>query len=131
MSMLSARHLQQFHRSKLLCGMYGFMAKLSVSRLNIYQILMRYLLNFRTSIYSTSSSDQEGSGVVISTLETVPRARQQQSLGKIEIFLALLMVSRKIKGGNQKRAVVAAAEIFQILVRINEFQKYIIECCRI
>ena len=50
---------------------------------------------------------------------------------KLKWFLALLMVSRKIKGGNQKRAVVAAAEIFQILVRINEFQKYIIECCRI
>ena len=50
---------------------------------------------------------------------------------KLKWFLALLMVSRKIKGGNQKRAVVAAAEIFQILVRINEFQKYIIEFCRI
>ena len=50
---------------------------------------------------------------------------------KLKWFLALLMVSRKIKGGNQKRAAVAAAEIFQILVRINEFQKYIIECCRI
>ena len=89
MPMLSARHLLQFHRSKLLCGMYGFMAKLSVSRLNIYQILMRYLLNFRTSIYSTSSSDQEGSGVVISTLETVPRARQQQSLGEIEMISSI------------------------------------------
>ena len=44
---------------------------------------------FRTSIYSTSSSDQEGSGVVISTLETVPRARQQQSLGEIEMISTL------------------------------------------
>jgi len=43
----------------------------------------------RTSIYSTSSSDQEGSGVVISTLETVPRARQQQSLGEIEMISSI------------------------------------------
>ena len=39
----------------------------------------------RTSIYSTSSSDQE-SGVIISTLETVPRSRQSQSLGEIEMI---------------------------------------------
>ena len=43
---------------------------------------------------------------------------------KLKWFLALLMVRRKIKGGNQKRAVVAAAEIFQILVKIKTmFQK--------
>ena len=41
-----ARHLQQIHWSKLLCGMYGFMAKSSVSRLNICQILMRLLCLF-------------------------------------------------------------------------------------
>lgn len=46
----------------------------------------------RTSIYSTSSSDQEssaannqGQGLIISTLEPVPRARQQQSLAEIEM----------------------------------------------
>jgi hypothetical protein len=38
-----ARHLLQIHWSKLLCGMYGFMAKSSVSRLNICRILMRYV----------------------------------------------------------------------------------------
>ena len=38
----------------------------------------------RTSIYSTSSSDQEG--VVISTLEPVPRSRQHQTLqGEMEL----------------------------------------------
>ena len=37
-----ARHLQQIHWSKLLCGMYGLMAKSSVPRLNVCQILMRY-----------------------------------------------------------------------------------------
>lgn len=39
----------------------------------------------RTSIYSTSSSDQEGNNVVISNLEPVPRSRQHQSLGEIEM----------------------------------------------
>ena len=39
-----ARHLQQIHWSKLLCGMYGFTAKSSISRLNICQILMRYTI---------------------------------------------------------------------------------------
>ena len=37
-----ARHLQKIHWSKLLCGIYGFTAKLSISRLNICQILMRW-----------------------------------------------------------------------------------------
>ena len=36
-----ARHLQQIHWSKLLCGMYGLTAKSSVPRLNICQLLMR------------------------------------------------------------------------------------------
>ena len=38
-----ARHLQQIHWSKLLCGIYGFMAKSSVSRLNILRLLIRFL----------------------------------------------------------------------------------------
>ena len=42
----------------------------------------------RTSIYSTSSSDQEngGAGVMLSTLEPVAKNRQQQSLGEIEMI---------------------------------------------
>ena len=36
-----AKHLQQIHWSKLLCGMYGLTAKSSVPRLNICQLLMR------------------------------------------------------------------------------------------
>ena len=36
-----ARHLQEIHWSKLVCGMYGLTAKSSIARLNIYQILMR------------------------------------------------------------------------------------------
>ena len=56
---------------------------------NKIDFFLLYLFNFRTSIYSTSSSDQEGSGVVISTLETVPRARQQQSLGEIEMISSI------------------------------------------
>ena len=36
-----ARNLQEIHWNKLLCGMYGFTAKLSVPRLNICQILMK------------------------------------------------------------------------------------------
>jgi hypothetical protein len=44
----------------------------------------------RTSIYSTSSSDQETGGsntVLLSTLEPVSRTtRQQQSLGEIEMI---------------------------------------------
>ena len=39
-----ARHLQQIHWNKLLYGMYGLMIKLPISRLNICQILMRYIL---------------------------------------------------------------------------------------
>ena len=41
----------------------------------------------RTSIYSTSSSDQEngGAGVMLSTLEPVAKNRQQ-SLGEIEMI---------------------------------------------
>ena len=38
-----ARHLQQFHWSKLLCGMYSFTAKSSIALLNICQILMRLM----------------------------------------------------------------------------------------
>ena len=53
-------------------------------------IRLKLFIYFRTSIYSTSSSDQEGSGgVVISTLETVPRTRQQQSLGEIEMISSI------------------------------------------
>ena len=41
-----ARHLQQIHWSKLVCGMYGLTAKSSIARLNIYQILMRFRYQF-------------------------------------------------------------------------------------
>ena len=47
-----ASHLQQIHWSKLLCGMFGLTAKSSVARLNICQILMRYV-----SITAWSLSD--------------------------------------------------------------------------
>ena len=36
------RHLQQIHWSKLLCWMYGFTAKSSISILDICKILMRF-----------------------------------------------------------------------------------------
>ena len=39
-----ARHLQQIHWSKLFCGMYST-AKLSISRFNICQILMRFFVH--------------------------------------------------------------------------------------
>ena len=38
-----ARHLQQIHWSKLLCGMFGLTVKSSIAGLNICQILMRFV----------------------------------------------------------------------------------------
>ena len=40
------RHLQQIHWSKLLCGMYGLMAKSSVAPLNILGLLMRFQIPY-------------------------------------------------------------------------------------
>ena len=39
----SFRHLQEIHWSKLLCGMFGFSAKSSVTTLNILQLSIRFI----------------------------------------------------------------------------------------
>ena len=57
-----ARHLQQIHWSKLLCGMYGLTAKLSVARLNICQILMRCICRRKTTFTSFVETDDWQTG---------------------------------------------------------------------
>ena len=50
-----ARHLQQIHRSKLLFGVYGFTANLSLATLDICQMLMRYLQFFKFEVDHSST----------------------------------------------------------------------------
>ena len=89
-----ARHLQQIHWSKPLCGMYGLTAKSSAPTLNICQILMRYhvciIPNF--IFFWLWQAKQPGFSVpVIFVLCAVGRSSNMQNVSFVYMQLTLMV----------------------------------------